>query len=433
MIKTKYLFGVLSLATCLPVFAQDFLSLQQCREMALSYNQDLKAATHKVTAYEALHRSAKSDLYPKISASGDATYTGNPREFTFTKSETPWTIRGKHSQYGIGVNIEQPLYQGGGLRAQVRKSAAEQEQARLAANLTGSEVILESDRIYWNFVACQELLQIARQYYHTTDSLTRTIAERVEAELTDRSDLLMAEVKRNDAAYRLRESERQWDIARMTLASFIGLPEESSLQTDSIVKPLYQTETQGLQADSLFQVRPEYGIASRQIDIQNEQTKINRAKYLPRLTVGATGQYGSPGYDFHSDMDPNYQLYAKLNVPVFEWGKRKHQHTADKSRTEMAREQASKVRDQLTLEIQVTAHNQDEAVKQVTLTESSVEKAHENSLLSLDQYKEGLVSITEVLDAQIYYLEARKNFVTSKYNAQIARSEYLKASGSFNM
>ena len=110
MIKTKYLFGVLSLATCLPVFAQDFLSLQQCREMALSYNQDLKAATHKVTAYEALHRSAKSDLYPKISASGDATYTGNPREFTFTKSETPWTIRGKHSQYGIGVNIEQPLY-----------------------------------------------------------------------------------------------------------------------------------------------------------------------------------------------------------------------------------------------------------------------------------------------------------------------------------
>ena len=78
--------------------------------MALSYNQDLKAATHKVTAYEALHRSAKSDLYPKISASGDATYTGNPREFTFTKRETPWTIRGKHSQYGIGVNIEQPLY-----------------------------------------------------------------------------------------------------------------------------------------------------------------------------------------------------------------------------------------------------------------------------------------------------------------------------------
>ena len=80
MIKTKYLFGVLSLATCQSVFAQDFLSLQQCREMALSYNQDLKAAMHKVTAYEALHRSAKSDLYPKISASGDATYTGKGLE-----------------------------------------------------------------------------------------------------------------------------------------------------------------------------------------------------------------------------------------------------------------------------------------------------------------------------------------------------------------
>lgn len=132
-------------------------------------------------------------------------------------------------------------------------------------------------------------------------------------------------------------------------------------------------------------------------------------------------------------MDPNYQVYAKLSVPVFEWGKRKHQHTADQWRTETAREQASKVRDQVLLEMQVTAHNQEEAVKQVALTENSLDKARENSLLALDQYQEGLVSITEVLDAQIYYLEARKNFVKSKYNAQIARSEYLKACGNFSM
>lgn len=125
----------------------------------------------------------------------------------------PWTIRGKHGQYGVGVTVEQPLYQGGKLKAQVRKSAVEQEKAQLYAELTSSEVLLETDRVYWNFVASQELLQVAEQYFHTADSLTQTIEERVRERLIDRSDLLMAEVKRNDAAYQLREARRNWEVA----------------------------------------------------------------------------------------------------------------------------------------------------------------------------------------------------------------------------
>lgn len=433
MMKTKYFCTLLSLTACIPLFAQDFLSLQQCRQMALDYNQDLKAASHEIAATKALHQSAKADLYPKLSASGNASYTGNPREFTWTKSETPWTIRGKHGQYGVGVTVEQPLYQGGKLKAQVRKSAVEQEKAQLYAELTSSEVLLETDRVYWNFVASQELLQVAEQYFHTADSLTKTIEERVRERLIDRSDLLMAEVKRNDAAYQLREARRNWEVARMTLASFIGRTDRESVRTDSVVTPLYRFMPEPMHTDSMVLARPEYNLATRQIDLQTHQTKINRSQFLPQFSVGATGQYSSPGYNFRPDMDPNYQVYAKLSVPVFEWGKRKHQHTADQWRTETAREQASKVRDQVLLEMQVTAHNQEEAVKQVALTENSLDKARENSLLALDQYQEGLVSITEVLDAQIYYLEARKNFVKSKYNAQIARSEYLKACGNFSM
>ena len=65
--------------------------------------------------------------------------------------------------------------------------------------------------------------------------------------------------------------------------------------------------------------RPELQIASHKIDIQKAASKIANAQYLPKLSVGIDDSYSSPGYDFKSDLDPNYAVYAKLSVPIFEW------------------------------------------------------------------------------------------------------------------
>ena len=39
-----------------------------------------------------------------------------------------------------------------------------------------------------------------------------------------------------------------------------------------------------------------------------------------RFYVGVEGSYSSPGYNFKKDLDPNYAVYAKVSVPIFEWG-----------------------------------------------------------------------------------------------------------------
>ena len=62
--------------------------------------------------------------------------------------------------------------------------------------------------------------------------------------------------------------------------------------------------------------RPELRIATNKVDIQRSASKIANAQYLPKLSVGIDGSYSSPGYDFKSDLDPNYAVYAKLSVPI---------------------------------------------------------------------------------------------------------------------
>lgn len=76
--------------------------------------------------------------------------------------------------------------------------------------------------------------------------------------------------------------------------------------------------------------RPEMQIARSQVGIQESTGKIANAQYLPKISVGINGSYSSPGYDFTSDLDPNYAVYAKVSIPLYEWGKRKNTRHASR-------------------------------------------------------------------------------------------------------
>ncbi len=91
---------------------------------------------------------------------------------------------------------------------------------------------------------------------------------------------------------------------------------------------------------------------------------------------------------------------------------------------DIATENYSSVKDNVQLEIETAFYTYNQAVEQVILTENSLDKARENEELAMDQYKEGRISIVEVLNAQMYHQEAKVNHIQSKLNAQIAKSAY---------
>ena len=157
--------------------------------------------------------------------------------------------------------------------------------------------------------------------------------------------------------------------------------------------------------------------------------KLENSQFLPHLSVGVDGSYAAPGYDFTADMDWNYAIYAKLSIPLYEWGKRKNVRRAGNYQVRMAKENYSKVVDQVYLETETAGYAYRQAVEQVLLTEKSLEKAAESESISLDNYREGRISIVEVINAQLYHLQARVNYIQSKLKALVSRSDYYRAIG----
>ena len=407
-------------------FAQQSDLLEKYRSMAVEYNHDLKAADKHISASIELEKVAQKDLRPKLSGDANFQYTGNPIQLTLDlpSMQNPLTFEGKDMKYGASLTLLQPVYTGGRLLETIRMAKFQHSLAAHQAEYFRSAVCYQTDMQYWNTVARAELLQVATDYRNSIASFARTIRERVEVGLVDPQDLLMAEVKLNEAEYQLLQAKSNLETGRMALNSLIGMELNTSTAIEDSI-PSVSMNHQLWNSDGMN--RPELKIAFDQIRIAESTQKLTDSKYKPQLYVGIDGSYSSPGYNFKTDLDPNYAVYAKLSIPLFEWGKRRNDKRASTFYVNAATDHLNQVTDQVNLEVRTARVSLSQAMDQVRLTENSLEKARENERMALERYTEGKVSVVEVIEAQNYRQASQTNYVQAKVSAQGYYSALLKA------
>lgn len=429
--------GIFSLLFCtfvflsLPVLAQQSTLLEKYRTMALDYNHDLKAAEKNIAASMEVEKSARADLKPKLSGAASFQYTGNPMELTLDIPSIGLskTVEGKNLNYGGSLSILQPVYTGGRVLESIRMAQHQQALAGNQAKALNDAVCYQTDIQYWSAVARQEIVDVAEDFRNSIAALVKTIKERVEVGLVDPQDLLMAEVKLNEAEYQLLQAQSNFETGRMALNSMIGVRLEQPTELDAQIPIVVVSDSLWL---STGMGRPEIQMAYDKIRIAESTKKLNDSQFKPQFYVGVEGSYSSPGYNFKKDLDPNYAVYAKVSIPIFEWGKRRSEKRVSSFRIGMAEDNLNKVVDRVELEVSVARKALSQAIERVRLSESSLAKAEENEAKAVERYNEGKVSVVEVIDAQTYRQTSQVNYVQAKAAAQGHYSELIKALHSYD-
>ena len=429
--------GIFSLLFCtfvflsLPVLAQQSTLLEKYRTMALDYNHDLKAAEKNIAASMEVEKSARADLKPKLSGAASFQYTGNPMELTLDIPSIGLskTVEGKNLNYGGSLSILQPVYKGGRVLESIRMAQHQQALVGNQAKALNDAVCYQTDIQYWSAVARQEIVDVAEDFRNSIAALVKTIKERVEVGLVDPQDLLMAEVKLNEAEYQLLQAQSNFETGRMALNSMIGVRLEQPTELDAQIPIVVVSDSLWL---STGMGRPEIQMAYDKIRIAESTKKLNDSQFKPQFYVGVEGSYSSPGYNFKKDLDPNYAVYAKVSVPIFEWGKRRSEKRVSSFRIGMAEDNLNKVVDRVELEVSVARKALSQAIERVRLSESSLAKAEENEAKAVERYNEGKVSVVEVIDAQTYRQTSQVNYVQAKAAAQGHYSELIKALHSYD-
>lgn len=428
MDKVYIISGLLSFLS-FPLIAQNSDYQAQYREKVLEYNQDLKAAGYNEAMKQEMIKSARADFKPKLSVGGNFNYTGNPLELSIDlpSMNSPLYFQGKDLKYGATLSLSQPIYTGGGIRANYQKARKEKELASNESNRIKSNTLHDADIYYWNAVAQHELVFVAQAFRTSIQQLVEVVRHRVEVEYIDRNDLLMAEVKLNDADFQLLQTRDNAEIARLALNSFAGVNPSDTLPIDHSVIALKQFIPLSDEIDNAITSRAGIPDRPKQDRVTGIIPENSGCPFLTQFHIGVDGSYSSPGYNFKSDLDPNYATTAKLSIPLFEWGKRKSTRNASSYAINMAQQNLSKTQDKIRLEIQTAHYNYKQAIDKVELTESSLSKASESEQMAMERYKEGNVSIVEVINAQLYHQQAQVNYIQSKLNAQMAKTDFERA------
>lgn len=405
---------------------QSSVLLEKYRQMALSYNHDLKMAEKNIMVSMEYENMARADRKPKLAAGANFQYTGNPMELTATLpgAAAPLAFQGQNMQYGAAATLLQPIYTGGRVLESIRIAQLQSSIEQNRSDVVRSLVCYQTDIQYWNSVARAELITIATEFRNSMTQLVATVKQRVDAGLVDPQQLLMAEVKLNEAQYQLLQAQSNYETSIMALNLLIGVAIDARTEVEQSV-PAINSAAAMLVATG--NTRSEIAIAQSHIQMEKRTLKLNDSQYRPQLYVGADANYSSPGYNFSADLSPNYAFYAKLSIPILEWGKRKSQKRASTQRIGIATDNLNKVEDDVTFEINSSRVALNQAVERVNLAANSLDKASQNEQMAIERYNEGKISIIEVIDGQIYRQTSQINYTQAKVSAQGYKSGLAKA------
>ena len=402
-------------------FGQEKLTLEKCRELAIDYNQDVKSAQAGVEAAGYDAAAIKTDLYPRIDLGSNYRYLSNG--ISLDGYETLENI------YNVNVGIFQNIYSGSEVKTSHKIAQTQEVISFEEKRFTTSEILLATDKSYWEVVASAENLNMAKRYRDIVQELVNTVLDKVEEEVLSKTEYLQAKVNLNDAELSVVKSENMLILRQMSINRLIGYEIKTNIDTDDSITVDFSVIDNSDYIQTALSTRPEIKISQNLVEISDLEVNLSRSPYMPSIGVGAYGRYGTPGPNLSPDANFNYQFFGYLNMPLIYFGKKGKEVEASRIRNQIASYQLDKTQDLVTLEVSQSRYTLEESVKKVELTRNSVQQADENLDLITDRYDEGLSPIIDVLNAQIFWEAAYRDFIIAKKLFQISYSEYQKAMG----
>ena len=153
------------------------------------------------------------------------------------------------------------------------------------------------------------------------------------------------------------------------------------------------------------------------------------SKFNPTLSVGFQGAWGTQMLNIDGDTKFNSTLLVSLKVPIFHWGARFKTTSAQKALLRQKEYELQDKQDKISKELAAAWTNVVESQKRISIAKDNCVLADENLDLNTFSYKEGKLSILDVLSAQLTWIQAYTNLVQAHYKQKIALADYKKVSG----
>lgn len=442
------------------------LSLEQCREMALSNNKNLRKSAQqiKVAGYE--KDQAFAAYLPALDFAGGymynqkgvsvfgsdqllpvKTFNLEKQDYEFGLVKNPVTgepvlVDGKpipeqmaylpkealsydlHNVFFGAVTLTQPIFMGGKIVAMNKITGYAEDLARAMHDNTAQDVVYAVDAAYWQVVSLKAKQKLAVSYVNLLDTLSRNVSLMVEQGVATKRDQLTVDVKLNSAQVDLTKVDNGLVLSRMALAQVCGLPVHSVFSladedADAITATAPIAKSYNMQ--EVYAFREDLRALELGVKIYKEKENVARSSMMPNLALVGSYSFSNPNMfnGFEKKFSGMFSVGAMLTVPIWHWGGNYNKVRAAKAQTVAARLELDNAKELVDLQVNQASFKAQEAVKTFNMTETNLAKADENLRCANLGFRDGVMTVDNVMEAQTAWLKAHSENVDARIDVYL--------------
>lgn len=420
------------------------LTLKECLEAAMKNNQNIAISRYEEQVGEQQIIQTRSKALPQVNA--NANFTDNfkkqvivlPGEFVGQPGTTIAQEMGTTFNTAVALEANQAIFDMAAFTG-IQASKAARDYYKVNTARTEDEVINSVSQLYYQILAFREQIKVIDTNIARLTSLVTTTEGQYKNGLARKIDLDRIRVNLTNAQTQKLENNNRLQNLYNNLKVQMGYGIDEPLQLSDL--PLQEVEAKATSyspsADFNLSNRNEMRLLEAQRDLYSLQVKSIKAEYYPRLSAFFSYNYNGVGNDFgdfwkKSGSDIWYGVGAfgaRLNIPIFDGFARRSRVAQAKISLLENEKQREYTALQLTAGYRNSQAQMLNNISAIKAQRDNVKLASEVYASSQENFKLGLATLTDLLDAQSSFVDARNSYTQALFNYKIAELEIIRSTG----
>lgn len=433
----KYRLSVLLALLSFFAYSQEQLTLSEAVNYALQNKSEAVKARLDVENSEYMIDEVRANALPQISATGSLTYNAILQETALDfGGQTQIISMGRPWQSTAAISLNQQIFNQAvftGLKA----AKTTREFYRINAQLTEEQVIEKVATTYYEVYKTKSQVETLDKTIANTTRVRDVIQSLFENGLAKKIDLDRTNVTLNNIKSSRQQLINALQVQENSLKYLIGMdintPIELPENTFDVTHHSLVDETTSIDN------RTEIKLLEKQSELLALNKKATEAQAYPSLSLMAN--YGYLGI---GDKFPWFQSYPgaywsdyaavglNLNIPIFNGGSIRAKVKQAQIEMEKLAVDTRDTRLALNLSLQNAITQINNSMITLDTQRNNVNLAKEVLDNVENNYKFGLASLTDLLDAETSYADAQNNYTNALLDFKLAEVQLIKAKGELN-
>lgn len=447
--KKRYILSIIFALFCISVKAQSpVLTLDSCFALAKANNVQLQTNQLEIEKAQQVKAQVFTKYFPQVSISYLAYFAARPIiEYGINDIQDddlgaflsalittlndpeganmglPTEINLMRKGHGVNATAMMPVYAGGRIKNGNQLANLGIEAARLKAEVSERDMLENIESTYYLVAGLQDKVRTVESALALTDSLEHIVNVALKAGLITKSDKLRLALKQNELKAKQMQLGNGIVLASQLLCQQIGIEyPEAGLTLDTAS---FSTKSIPVATVQENFIRPEHQLLRLQVEAENLRRKLTWGEALPQVGIGGSAVYGNlvRKYKF------NAIALAQVSIPLTQWWETSHKLKEHDIVIREAELMQKDLTEKMGLQLKQAYNQMVEADALMQSDKAALDMAKENYRLAELNYRAGMNTITDVLEAHALLLQAKNAITDRQITYLTARRRYQDLSG----